>query len=868
MLVSTILLPAVVASQILWNTLTEQIYAGYEKRLASGLQTFELVLNSTYRTLQDTVSRTGADNTMRITMELEILPQLLRYLQSQVDVSSIDFLTVTKPDGTPFLIDTVGANNRDLSGRQCNFSQNGAVDNLSMFGDTLVLSRSYPINHKGRILGFICGGVLLNTDFFLGQLEDALGALPSMWHKGVFVPSPLFGRQTVSLQFEPGQMFDYRPQSGHFKGMLSHIKIGTQPLTIGVMITLEKLKQGFEKAIVSILLAFLMIAVVVILALRYLTMQRKTQAQLLMEQERAMVTLSSIGDAVLTTDVNGRISYLNVTAEKLIGYGIDDLKGKTWDEQFRIRNEETGALIPSPVDESLATGKKIVAPTSSVLVLPDGRETAVHYTAAPIGDLTDRNNGVVLVLRDVGQERRLQRELTWKASRDDLTGLFNRTEFRHRLYQAIESARERKLEHCLLYLDLDQFKVVNDSCGHRVGDQLLMNLSALLKVHLRSIDTLSRLGGDEFGILLEGCPQKEAMDIAEALRETMGEYRFSHGDKVFDISASIGMVVINEHSTDAEDLMSLVDSACYTAKELGRNRIHISEYTNEISDYRLQEMEWATRIKDALKAGRFQLFFQPIVPIAGAVKDRAPHHGEILVRMVDSDGSLISPGSFIPAAERYGLMTDIDRWVVNELFRTEKPRYQALGRRLRRGSREPACLYTINLSGASVIEPGFLEYVKQQMHDHEIPPQLVCFELTETVAVTHMDRAITFMRELKAMGCRFLLDDFGSGMSSFGYLKQLPVDYVKIDGLFVKDILKDPIDRGMVKAINEIAHTMGLGTVAEFVENDDILKELYLLGVDYAQGYGISPPRPLPKYSDTPPTTETVAAGSFNHCGS
>jgi diguanylate cyclase (GGDEF)-like protein/PAS domain S-box-containing protein len=837
-------LPALVASQILWKTFTEQIYSSYEQRLATGLQTFELILNGSYRTLKDAVSRTAADNTMRVTMELEILPQLRRYLKSQNEVSSIDMLTVARPDHSPFFNESDTEIMSEMSESLCKYSDHGPVDNLKLFNTVLVLSRSYPVLQNGQLLGFVCGVIQLNDQAYVNQLNSTLGAIPSMWHNGFPVSSPLFKSPQIDSLHEPGKMFDYRNLSSHYKGMLQHIDIGGEPLTIGILIALKTLDEGFEKAIVSILLVFSLIAVIVLLALRYLSLQHRAQQKLIQEQERAMVTLSSIGDAVLTTDIEGHITYLNAAAENLTGYTIDELDGKEWDDLFKIKNDETDMLVPNPIKESLDSGEKIVAPSSSVLIRPNGDETAVHYSAAPIGDKDRHINGVVLVLRNVDQERHLQRKLAWKASRDDLTGLLNRAEFRHRLHRAIENAHERKQEHGLLYLDLDQFKVVNDSCGHRVGDQLLKNLSAMLKTQLRSSDTLARLGGDEFGILLEGCPPDKSIQIAEAIRDSISEYRFLHADKVFDIGASIGVAVINEQSNDVEDLMSLVDSACYTAKELGRNRIHFAELTREASDRRLLEMQWATRIKDALKSGRFKLFYQPIVPVTECIKDNPPNHGEILVRMLDDDGSLIPPGAFIPAAERYGLMPDIDRWIINELFRLEQARYQALWRN-ESHKKTQNCLYTINLSGASLIEPSFLDFVKLQLQQYRIPPHLVCFEITETIAITHLDRATQFMRELKSMGCRFLLDDFGSGMSSFGYLKKLPVDYLKIDGLFVKDILEDPIDRAMVKAINDIGHTMGLKTIAEFVENEGILRELHALGVDFAQGYGISPPCPL-----------------------
>ena len=335
------------------------------------------------------------------------------------------------------------------------------------------------------------------------------------------------------------------------------------------------------------------------------------------------------------------------------------------------------------------------------------------------------------------------------------------------------------------------------------------------------------------------------MLIAEAIRDTISEYRFSHADKVFDIGASIGVAMINDQSRDVEDLMSLVDAACYAAKELGRNRIHFAELNREVSDQRLQEMQWATRIKDALKTDRFRLYYQPIVPVKDELIKNLPNHGEILVRMVGEDGSLIPPGVFIPAAERYGLMPDIDRWIVQELFSREKLRYQSLWQNLKRGNSAPTCLYTINLSGASLIEASFLEFVKQQMRDHDIPPQLVCFEITETVAITHLDRATQFIQDLKAMGCRFLLDDFGSGMSSFSYLKSMNVDFVKIDGTFVHDLLEDPRSLALVRSINDVAHAMGKLTVAEWVETMAVWEALRDIGVDYAQGYLLGHPRPL-----------------------
>lgn len=854
------LLPALVAGVILWQTLSRQIYANYEQRLTTGLKTFELVLNSSYRNLQSALTRIATDNTLRVTMELEILPQLRRYLKAQYQVSGIDYLTLFDRSGKMTAGFSKGEATHFAEDALCRLPAGAAWAGVRKSADGLYMAHVLPVKQKNQLLGYLCGGVSLYAKPYLNELHSTLGGLPAVWPIGEAAPKHLLNGIHLPHDQAPDKMFDYKGVEGRYKGMVKSIRIGSEPLQATVLLTMEALEKSVKDALRSIVLALSLLTIIVLFGLRFQLLQRKAKAQLAEEQERALVTLSSIGDAVLTTDNNESITYMNTAAEKLTGSKFNELRGKTWDDNFSIKSEESGLSVPSPIKKSLDTGQRSDAPHDTILIRPDGAEVAVQYSAAPIGVEQSNAKGVVLVLRDVRRERQLQRALAWKASRDELTGLLNRTEFRRRLEDAIVSARECELQHGLLLLDLDQFKVVNDSCGHAVGDQLLKNVSTVLKDKLRSSDFLARLGGDEFGILLEGCPPKQAAQIAQQICNDISVSRFSHGERVFNIGVSIGVVVVNHESAEVEGLMSQADAACYAAKERGRNRIHLADIDNEHINNGFAQMQWAARIKEALRNNRFQLYFQPIVSVARRDHDLGAQHGEVLVRMLNDQGELVAPGFFMPAAERYGLMPDIDRWIIHELFTRRQQEYQEAWRESAQSLSPPSCLYTINLSGASIIDSDFFEFIQQEMETHGIAPQLVGFEITETVAITHLSQATQFMGKLRAMGCSFLLDDFGSGMSSFAYLKNLPVDYLKIDGMFVRDIVDDPIDRAMVKAINEIGHVMGLKTIAEFVENDAILHELKIIGVDMAQGYGISKPRPLD--DNTLPTAGSGLAGN------
>ncbi len=554
------------------------------------------------------------------------------------------------------------------------------------------------------------------------------------------------------------------------------------------------------------------------------------------EKEKAQVTLQSIGDAVITTDAEGRIEYLNPVAQDLTGWESREVQGLALADVFRIVDETSREAIENPVALCLREGRVVAAADHAVLINRRNQEIAIEDSAAPIRDRGGRIIGSVMVFHDVSKERRLRRALAYQANHDALTGLINRREFENRLNAALLSAQtEINLRHVLMYLDLDQFKVVNDTCGHQAGDRLLKQITGLLQTRLRASDVIARLGGDEFGVLLERCSADEAMPIAESLRQAIRDFRFMWKDGALNVGVSIGYVEINAGSESIVSLMSAADVACYAAKDSGRNRVHA--YQHDEIPQRHREMQWVSRITRACEENRLELFYQPIVAI-GTNSDARGHY-ELLLRMRDESGVLIPPGEFIPAAERYNLMPVIDRWVVQHAlgtlahYRSESPNGELVS---------PYSI-AINLSGTSLNDDRFLDFLINELQTHDLSPGAVCFEITETAAIANLAKVVHFMRELKSRGCLFSLDDFGSGLSSFMYLKNLPVDYLKIDGQFIQKVSVDPIDRSMVEAINQIGKAMGIKTVAERVESLTVLQTLAEIGIDYAQGYFIAEPR-------------------------
>jgi diguanylate cyclase (GGDEF)-like protein/PAS domain S-box-containing protein len=574
------------------------------------------------------------------------------------------------------------------------------------------------------------------------------------------------------------------------------------------------------------------------------------------EQERARVTLHSIGDAVITTDAHQCIDYLNPVAERLTQWSLDEARGRQINEVCSLIDEHTMQAMDPPIGQALRNDAICSANTEAVaLVRRDGTTIGIEESASPIHGPQGDVIGAALVFRDVTATRRMAQRISWAATHDALTGICNRREFETRVETALLGVRQSGRSPVVCFMDLDQFKVVNDTCGHAAGDGLLRQISALLQLQLRPTDTLARLGGDEFGVLLDDCTIEAAQAVATDLLNTVREFRHVWEGKVFTLSVSIGLVAVTAETSNRTEVFSAADTACYSAKEQGRNRICVYQSSDADMAQRRREMGWASRLTQALEEERLRLYFQPYLALA--IPGSQGQHIEILLRLIDEDGQLVPPGSFLPAAERYNLMPAIDRWVIRNVFMRYRDLVASMGGPL-------TC--AINLSGTTLNSEGLLDYIAEQALVHDLPQGVVCFEITETAAINNLQHATQFMKDVKALGFHFALDDFGMGTSSFAYLKTLPVDYLKIDGSFVRNIAHDPIDRAMTETINRIGHLMGLQTVGEFAESSEVIAELRSMGVDFAQGYGVQRPRPLPEPGPKPqpvpvaePVTSTAA---------
>ncbi|MCU0119141.1 EAL domain-containing protein [Pseudomonas sp. B2M1-30] len=573
--------------------------------------------------------------------------------------------------------------------------------------------------------------------------------------------------------------------------------------------------------------------VLALLRTHKLLKQRHAFAQALqLEKDRAHITLHSIGDGVITTDVDGAIDYMNPAAEALTHWKAEQAAGLPLAALFNLLDDNAQSEGLTLIEHILSGKLGGSSEHSKLIQRLDGSTVSVTLVGAPIRN-AGKVSGAVLVLHDMTQERQYIANLSWQATHDALTGLANRREFEYRLEQALHNLTRQSGRHALMFLDLDQFKLVNDTCGHAAGDELLRHICALLQSGLREGDTLARLGGDEFGILLENCAPDAAEKIAEGLRQTVQNLHFVWKGRPFLTTVSIGLVHVTQTPATLEASLRAADMACYMAKEKGRNRVQVYHADDSELSLRFGEMAWVQRLHMALEENRFCLYAQEIAPLRHA-EDRG--HIEILLRLHDEAGRMILPDSFIPAAERYGLMTSLDRWVVQNVFKV-------IAQCINEEHETSLAMCAINLSGITIGDDAFLHFLREQFETYAVPPEMICFEITETSAIANLGSAIRFINELKGLGCYFSLDDFCAGMSSFAYLKHLPVDFLKIDGSFVKDMLDDPINRAMVEVINHIGHVMGKQTIAEFVETTQIEQVLLEIGVDYAQGYVIERPQ-------------------------
>lgn len=559
----------------------------------------------------------------------------------------------------------------------------------------------------------------------------------------------------------------------------------------------------------------------------------RSEAELSREKEFAEVTLQSIAEAVVTTNAAGEVQYLNPVAERITGWGNCEAHGLPLSDIIEIIQENSGKSLHNPVYECLKNNRVETLATHAVLMRRDGETVAIEASAAPMRNDKGQVIGAVMVCQDVSQARKLAYQLTYQAGHDSLTGLYNRREFDNKLCDLLENAKTTGNHHVLLYLDLDQFKVVNDTCGHTAGDKLLLQLSILLGHKVRKNDILARLGGDEFGVLLVGCDIEFGKRIAETFLQLISDFRFVWEDKIFQIGVSIGLVPVTAQSENAAEVMSAADAACYVAKDEGRNRIQVF-LGDERRGKKYGEMQWVPRIHKAMEDNRLHLYRQNIAALSA---DDGVAHGEILLRLEGEDGAIIPPMAFIPAAERYNIMPLIDRWVVKNTLEWLKAHPVA-------ANGLPQSFF-INISAQSLGDEQFLGYILDQFEHTGVPHRRICLEVTETAAIANIGLAIGFITMLREKGCAFALDDFGSGMSSYSYLKNLGVDFLKIDGSFVKDMAHDPVDMAMVESINRIGQVMGIRTIAEFVEDDVALEKLRGMGVNYAQGYHIHKPEPL-----------------------
>lgn len=560
--------------------------------------------------------------------------------------------------------------------------------------------------------------------------------------------------------------------------------------------------------------------------------RREAEESLFREKEQAITTLHSIADGVITTDAKGYITYLNPIAEELLNYANSEAVGMHVSRLLVLKGLEPDATIENPVERALHG--VVSSPRQSLLINQNKQEIPIENSAAPIRNRQGQIEGVIMVFHDVSKEHHLRQQLSHQASHDALTGLFNRREFEYQLSSLLNHAKTEGSEHSFLYLDLDQFKIVNDTCGHIAGDSLLKQLVTVIQARVRSGDTFARLGGDEFGILLKNCPIERAGMVADAFLKTIRNFRFVWQDKSFEVGASIGAVPIVADSESSTAVLSKADLACYAAKEAGRNRVHVHIGDDaSLVAVRQSEMQWVGHILKAIEEDRIVLFQQQIVPVN---RNNPESHCEILMRMRDENGAFIPPGTFLPAAERYNLMPKLDRLVVHKVFKHLASLPQVIDNTLHD-------FVAVNLSGATMNDPSFAQFILDELQTYPVPTRLICFEITETAAISSLDKAALFMQEMTKLGFRFALDDFGSGVSSFGYLKQLPVDYLKIDGRFVKDMLNDPIDKAIVESINQIGHVMSIKTIAEWVEDEATLLLLDEIGVDFAQGFGIAKPQ-------------------------
>jgi diguanylate cyclase (GGDEF)-like protein/PAS domain S-box-containing protein len=688
--------------------------------------------------------------------------------------------------------------------------------------------------------------LLINAPTFLADITEGhqgLGLRLATWNEEV--ATPLYERPTPPPSDLIGRLLP---------GQRAEAQISLVPTRFRVIIDRVLDRRDFHPArwltlITTYVGLYLAVVLLIFTRLRAAAAASEAKEQLFQEKERAQVTLQSIGEAVITTDPTGVVDFLNPAAEQLTGWQAEDARGRHVNEIFSLVSESDGSALPDPIARALRDHDESEA--AAIMVRSDGATIAVIENAAAIRDSDGHFTGAALIVRDVSRERNLLREMAFQATHDPLTRLINRRQFERELSALVEDALSSDSQHALMYIDLDQFKAINDSCGHIGGDQLLKQVASHLGENIRRLDRLARLGGDEFGVLLRDCSMEKALEVAEALRHEIKDLRLHWEDRSFRVSLSVGVVAISKDSGNLDEVLGAADAACYVAKDQGRNRVHFYQPDDELLAQRSTDMQWLHKLRDAIDRDLLVLYGQTIFPLGG--ENSHPVMCELLVRMLDDEGRLIPPMTFIPAAERFNLMFDLDLWVIGSAFR----QIASLCREHPQDKR----IFTINLSGQSLDHPDLELVIQDLQQKFKIDPHRVCFEITETSVIANMDRALGLMDQLRRRGFLFALDDFGTGLSSFAYLKKLPVDYLKIDGEFVRDILHDPVDKAMVDTIKRIGGVLGMMTIAEAIEDQETCQLITAMGIDFGQGYHLAKPAP----GGVMPVKSNIVAFNSNH---
>ena len=824
--------PLILAVFVVARTSFREIDQAYQERLKAGLVSWEVIFGQKQDQLRRELSRIAGDDALKVTLALDMRAQLSHYLKEQFEGSGLDFIELVDPASEQLLAKVESAHGVAPEVAACTEDYRSLVEDSGR----LYLTFRRDVVREGERLAVVCGGIAFSRTGFLSWLRETLDGEPFILTDDKRL---LLLKESLKLpnnDLTPGKMVEARLGDAPVFAMTARRSGEGPSLELGLIVKRHQLQDHVVRIFQITLIVLLILASAGFYLFRNLREQRRAREELYRVNELASVTLSSIGDSVMTTDTRGWVNYMNDAAVELTGYSIADVEGKPWNQRLSLIEKKSGKAM-DPVMASISL-KRPIRSSDDVNLVGKRGQLPVRFIVTPIfkaGEVT----GAVIVLHNTSKERELKDALIQQVNTDQLTGLFNRGAFCQQVARAIGELRNTDRRHALLCLDLDRFKTVNDSCGHQAGDLLLKQVSAIFRRVLRESDLLARLGGDEFGILLRDVSESQALATGEKLLEQINHFNFVYQQKTFSVGLSVGVAMIDGDSSDFEAVFHAADTACLSAKEKGRNRVEIHIPTEERQPEQT-EVEWVPLIRDALRRDKLFLYVQPMRPAGRQGRGKACLW-EVLVRILDDQAQVVSPSVFLPIAERYGLMPDIDRWVIEAVFRNRDIRSI-----IRAGARpESAGLISINLSGSSISQPDFLPFVMERIESHRIAPETVCFELSENTLSSHLDQASQFINELARLGCRFMIDDFGVGMTSFNHLRHLKVDFLKIDSAAAQNTESDPIGRSLVKAVIDVAQTMQIKTVAENVENDAVAQALTALGVDYLQGYGVGRPFPL-----------------------